>query len=134
MPFVRLATSADLAALQAFDQMYEATASAIKAGTCIVAGFDDAVLAYAIVGRSFFTRRFVEFVFVHPDHRQKGLANALLAFAEAQFPQEAVWISTSVGNQPMQTVLHRRGYKCSGIIHDLAEVPELIYHKRQQNP
>ena len=130
MPFVRQAVAADLPALQVFDQMYEATAGAIKAGTCIVAGIDGVVLAYAIVGRSFFARRFVEFVFVHPDHRQKGLANALLGFAEVQFPKEALWISVSVGNQPMQTVLHRRGYKCSGMLHDLANVPELIFHKR----
>jgi len=129
MPFVRSATLLDLPALQAFDQMHEATAEAINAGTCIVAGFDDAVLAYAIIARTFFTRRFVEIIFVHPDQRRKGLADALLAFAEAQSQDEALWISTAVGNFPMQSVLHRRGYEHSGVVHHLAKVPELIYHK-----
>jgi len=70
---------------------------------------------------------------VHPDHRRKGLADALLGFAETQVPGEALWVSTALGNFPMQTLLNRRGYTHSGVIHDLAKVPELIYHKPAQN-
>ena len=134
MPFVRMADPADLEALQSFDQFHEITPEVIRSGNCIVAGFDDAVFAYATVTRQFFGRRFVEFLFVHPDQRRKRLADTLLAFAEAQVPAEALWISTALGNFPMQTILHRRGYQHSGVVHDLAKVPELIYHKPPKNP
>ena len=129
MPFVRPAIPADLEALQSFDEFNEISAEVIRSGCCIVAGFQDSVLAYATISRHFFGRRFVELIFVHPDQRRKGLADALLAYAEAQVPNEALWISTALGNFPFQTLLHRRGYRHSGVVHDLAKVPELIYHK-----
>ena len=129
MPFVRPANPADLAALQAFDEFQEVTAEVLRAGNCIVAGFDDTVYGYVIISRSFFGRRFVELLFVHPDQRRKGLADALLTFAEDAVPAEALWVSTALGNFPMQYLLNRRGYKHSGVVHDLAKVPELIYHK-----
>ncbi|HEY4328866.1 MAG TPA: GNAT family N-acetyltransferase [Phycisphaerae bacterium] len=129
MPFVRPANPIDLPVLESFDEFQEVSAEVLQKGNCIVAGFDDAVFAYAIISRGFFNRRFVELIFVHPDQRRKGLADALLAFAENAVPAEALWISTALGNFPMQNVLHRRGYKHSGVVHDLAMVPELIYHK-----
>ena len=129
MPFVRPAVLADLSALVAFDEFREISEEALRSGACIVAGFDDTVFGYVMVSRSFFKRRFVDLIFVHPDKRRSGLANALLAYAEAAVPNEALWVSTALGNFPMQTLLNRRGYKHSGVIHDLTLVPELIYHK-----
>lgn len=129
MPFVRPAVPADLPALEAFDEFCEVSEELLRAGGCIVAGFDDTVFAYAIISRNFYKRRFVELIFVHPDQRRKGLANVLLAYAEAAVPGQALWVSTALGNFPMQTLLNRRGYRHSGVIHDLAPVPELIYHK-----
>ena len=129
MPFARPAHLADLEPLQSFDQFHEVNADVIRSGNCIVAGFDDAVYGYIILSHHFFGRRFVEFLFVHPDQRRKGLAQTLLEFAEKQAPGEALWISIALGNFPMQNVLNRRGYQHSGVIHDLAKVPELIYHK-----
>jgi GNAT superfamily N-acetyltransferase len=129
MPFARLANPADLDTLQAFDQFHEINPEVLRSGNCIVAGFDDTVFGYVILSRFFYGRRFVEFLFVHPDQRRKGLGDALLAFAENQAPEEALWISIALGNFNIQTLLHRRGYQHSGVIHDLAKVPELIYHK-----
>ena len=134
MPFVRPAVSADLAALEAFDDFHEISAEVLQAGGCIVAGFDDAVFGYLTISRNFFNRRFVEYLFVHPEQRCKGLADALLAYAEAAAPREALWISIALGNFPVQTLLQHRGYKHSGVIHDLAPVPQLIYHKPPANP
>lgn len=134
MPFVRLAHIADLEALESFDQFHEANAEVIRSGNCIVVGFDDTVLGYVILSRHFFGRPFVEFLFVHPDQRRKGLAQALLEFAERHVSDEALWISIALGNFPMQNVLNRRGYQHSGVIHDLAKVPELIYHKPAKSP
>src|SRR4051812_35529282 len=65
MPFVRPANPKDLPALLAFDQMQEISAQVIESGNCIVAGFDDAVFAYAILSRNFYNRRFLEIIFVH---------------------------------------------------------------------
>ena len=129
MPFVRPADLHDLPALESFDQFHQVSIEIINAGGCIVAGFEGVPLAYAIISRHFYGRRFVEFLFVHPDHRRRGLADALLGFAEKDGVGEALWISTALGNFPIQTLLHRRGYKHSGVVHDLAPVPELIYHK-----
>ena len=109
--FVRPALPSDLGVLQSFDEFQEVSADVLRAGNCIVAGYGTAVVAYAIISRSFFNRRFVELIFVHPEHRRKGLAQALLAFAEAAVPNEALWISTALGNFPMQNVLNRRGYQ-----------------------
>ena len=89
MPFVRPAVSADLPALEAFDEFHEISAEVLQAGGCIVAGFDDAVFAYLTISRNFFNRRFVEYLFVHPDQRRKGLADALLAYAEAAPPRRS---------------------------------------------
>src|ERR1051325_7889499 len=83
MPFTRPANLSDLPALESFDQFNEVPADVLRAGPCIVAGFDDTVFAYAIISRHFFGRRFVELLFVHPDQRRKGLADALLTFAES---------------------------------------------------
>ncbi len=129
MPFVRPADIRDLGVLQEFDQFNCVTAEVLASGSCIVAGFEDEVLAYATVTRNFFNRRFVEFLFVHPDHRRKGVADVLLEFAERQVPGEALWISIALGNFPVQSLLHRRGYKHSGVVNDLSVIPELIYHK-----
>lgn len=133
MPFVRHAVPADLPVLESFDQFHQVSAPVITSGNCLVAGFDDTVFAYIILSRQFFNRRFVEFLFVHPDQRRKGLADALLAYAESLAPTEALWISTALGNFPIQSLLNRRGYKHSGVIHDLAPIPELIYHKPAVN-
>jgi GNAT superfamily N-acetyltransferase len=129
MPFVRPANPNDLADLQSFDHFNEITAETLQTRNCIVVGIDDRLLGYAILSRHFFGRPFVELLLVHPDHRRHGLANALLHAAESQSPAEALWISTALGNFPMQSLLNRRGYKHSGVIHDLTKVPELIYHK-----
>jgi len=59
MPFVRQANPRDLSQLLAFDQMQEISAGVIESGNCIVAGFHDEVLAYAILSRNFYNRRFV---------------------------------------------------------------------------
>ena len=134
MPFARLAHPRDLEPLLSFDQFHQITPQVIDSGNCIVAGFDDTVLGYIILSHNFFGKRFVEFLFVHPDQRRKGLAQALLEFAERQAPDEALWISIALGNFPMQNVLNRRGYQHSGVIHDLAKVPELIYHKPPPAP
>jgi len=134
MIFSRPAHPDDLEQLLSFDQFHEITPEVLRSGNCIVAGIDGLVLGYLTVSRNFFSRRIVEFIFVHPDHRHCGLGNSLLEFAEKQEPTQALWISIALGNFNIQTLLHQRGYKHSGVVHDLAPVPELIYHKPPVQP
>jgi GNAT superfamily N-acetyltransferase len=129
MLFARPATLADLAAIQAFDEFRQMTADIVGAGGCFVAGFDGVPLAYALVSRHFYGRRFIELLLVQGPHRRRGLASALLDSVEKHVPNEPVWISTAADNYAMHALLAHRGYQPAGIIHGLAKQAELIYRK-----
>ncbi len=129
MSFVRQATLADLAPITSFDEWDVVTEERIRSGTCYVAGLDDVIMAYGIFDRSFFGRPFVATLFVHPDHRRSGLGSALMSHFEDALSEGKLWISTSIENLPMQTALHKRGFRLSGVVNDLGRVPELVYHK-----
>lgn len=128
--FVRPATPDDLAAIRAFDEWKVVDQERIGADECAVAGVDDGVLAYGILDRSFCNRRFVAILFVHPEHRSRGLGDALLRHFEASGPEgEKLWISTTIENLAMQRLLHRRGYELAGVINNLGRIPELFFFK-----
>ena len=129
MPFVRTAEPADRGQLASFDEWGQATDESIGAGMCFVAGHDTDVLAYGIFNRSFFGRPFVATVFVHPDHRQTGLGTALIHHFEAIAKHRQLWISTNIENFGMQRTLQSLGFRLSGVVHNLAQLPELIYFK-----
>ena len=40
-----------------------------------------------------------------------------------------MWISTNIENVAMQSALHKLGYRLSGVVNNLAELPELVYVK-----
>ena len=127
--FVRSATESDIAAVAVFDEWNRAE-RAIRAGTCFVAGIDyDVVLAYGTLAPTFFARPFVATIFVHPDHRRAGLGETLLRHFISITDHAQLWISTNSENIAMQGLLAKLGFRESGIVHNLAELPELIYVK-----
>ncbi len=127
--FVRPATPDDAAALAAFDEWDRATPEAIAAGECYAAGRGEDVLAYGILNREFFNRQFISIIFVHPEHRRTGLGTELIEHFESITTDRKIWISTNVGNEPMQRALHGLGYRMTGVVNDLGKLPELIYVK-----
>jgi len=133
--FVRAATADDASTLRAFDEWNVVTAERIAGGECFAAGFADAApLAYGILDRSFMGRRFVAILFVHPDHRHRGLGRALLAHFETVVTRDRprdgkLWISTSIENLPMQRLLHQRSYVSAGVVDGLGRVPELFFYR-----
>ncbi len=129
MPFVRPTELGDLKQLAAFDEWRQATEESIGAGECFVAGHEADVLAYGIFNRSFFGRPFVATIFVHPDHRRTGLGSMLIKHFESIADYKQLWISTNIENLGMQRTLQSLGFRLSGVVHDLADLPELIYFK-----
>ena len=110
MPFVRQATPGDLGALRSFDEWKVVTEERITAGDCFVAGLQDRVLAYGILDRSFCQRQFIAILFVHPEHRHRGLGSALIGHFESLTTDEKLWVSTNIENRNMQGALHKNGY------------------------
>ncbi len=129
MPFVRKAQLGDLGQLAEFDEWRQATKEAVRAGECFVAGHDTDVLAYAIFNRRFFGRPFVATVFVHPEHRRSGLGSALMSHIESLTDHKQLWTSTNIENLAMQGTLCKLGFRLSGVVDNLAELPELVYFK-----
>ena len=127
--FVRPASPDDLESIRSFDEWNVVTEQKIADGHCFVAGQGETILAYGILDRSFFGRRFASILFVAAAHRQGGLGEALLQDFESRTGDDTLWISTNIENLPMQRLLHKRGYTMSGVINDLGKVPELVYHR-----
>ncbi len=129
MPFVRKAQPNDLDPVAGFDEWKQATRQTVDAGECFVAGHDTDVLAYAIFNRRFFGRPFVATVFVHPEHRRSGLGSALMRHLESITDHKQLWTSTNIENLAMQGTLCKLGFRLSGVVDNLAELPELVYYK-----
>ncbi len=88
------------------------------------------VLGYAILTKHFFGYPFIELLIVHPDHRRKGAATALIEHIEAIAPGEKLFTSTNQSNAPMQALCERLGFVKSGWIDNLDPGdPEIVYFK-----
>ncbi len=129
MPFVRPGKLEDLPQLSSFDEWNQATEASIRDGECFVAGHDSEVLAYGIFNHAFCKRAFVAVIFVHPEHRRTGLGSALITHMESISDQNKLWISTNIENLAMQRTLQRLGYRLSGVVDNLGDLPELFYFK-----
>ena len=127
--FVRQAHPDELSALKTFDKWDTVSEACIRAGQCHVAGFDQRPVAFGILDRSFFKRCFVATLFVHPDYRNRGLGSALLRHFESIVTGDKLWISTNVENLPMQRMLHKHGFELTGVVNNLAPLPELVFFK-----
>jgi GNAT superfamily N-acetyltransferase len=127
--WVRAARADDLQSIVAFDEWKEVEASDIATGQCYCAGFGDRPEAYGLLNFGFFYRPFVATLFVSANARRRGLGDALLAHMEKACGKERLWISTGLRNPQMQALLHKRGYRLSGVIENLSKIPELIYYR-----
>ena len=103
----------------------------VVSGKCMVATAEDEVIAYTVLEYTFYDNGFLSMLYVHPNHRRKGVASSLLKYAESACETNKIFASTNRSNQAMQSLLDKAGYERSGVIENLDEGdPELVYFKR----
>lgn len=128
---IRKATTDDLSAIDAFDVFSGDRGADIQVGEVVVAVSDGEVAAYMMHNRRFFQKPFIWLVCVKESHQRRGIADRLLAWAEAHYAQdEALFSSTEADNAPMVALFTRRGYEPSGSIENIQKVPELVFRRR----
>ena len=135
---VRAAWPGDIGLIRMLDAEARGPAKAqaltrqIGFGMSWIGEIDGVGAAYAIVTPSFFTRPFVERVFVAEPFRRKGLASAILQRCESAYHSNELYISANASHASMRAVLAKAEYQDSGVILGLDDGdPELIYVKRR---
>ncbi len=104
--------------------------NSVRSGSAYVAVLDGAVVGYTVLEYTFYSLGFIAMLYVHPDHRRKGLASQLVHHIESVCRTDKLFTSTNESNLPMQSLMVKLGYVPSGIINNLDEGdPELVYFK-----
>ena len=138
MIVVEKATEKDLESIWALDRMVlgnssreDSLANAVRAGQCLIAQIGDAIVGFGILEQSFYGHDFISLLIVHPNHRRRGVATALIRHIESICPTEKLFTSTNESNSIAQGVFESLGFVRSGYIENLDEGdPEIIYFKR----
>jgi len=104
--------------------------AAIAARMCWLAERLNRPVGYGILSRKFFSRDFIELLYVAEDERRKGVGFAILKTIEGTIAADRVFTSTNESNSPMRALLGQCGYLPSGTIENLDPGdPELIFVK-----
>lgn len=138
---LRPATTDDLAAILAVDRDHGVPPRAewlrrrIDRGECMLALVPHEeggeLGGFLVDDDAFFDRTFIRLVVVSKKHRRHGIANALVADAEARARTPTVFSSSNRSNTAMHALLRKRGWVESGIIEGLDELdPEIVFRKR----
>ena len=92
---------------------------------------EERILAYTVLGESFFRRPTIEMLMVAKAHRGKGIGRELIRYLEGQVTDTEIWVSTNLSNQRMQRLLASVGFELTGFINNLDPGdPELFYFKK----
>lgn len=134
---IRRAETRDLEAICAFEpdaagdsQRRSFIERSIAAGNGYVIETGMQVTGYAVLEYTFYEQGFISLVHIHADHRRLGIGSSLVQHLESICRTHKLFTSTNLSNRSMQALLSKRGYKLSGIIHNLDEDdPELVYVK-----
>ena len=103
----------------------------VASGNCFVAATAGAVIGYGVLNYTFYHHGSIDMLYVHAGHRRRGAGAALLEHMESLCRTPKLFTSTNLSNLPMQSLLAKRGYVLSGVIHNLDEGdPEIVYFKR----
>jgi len=134
---IRKAQEADIPAICSFDQVVRTEderrkfiQDSVRSGAASVAVLADQVVGYTVLEYTFFSRGFISILYVHPDHRRRGVATALVRHVEGLCETDDLFTSTNQSNRPMQALLVKLDYSPSGIVTNLDPGdPEMFYCK-----
>ena len=137
MIVVEKATEKDLESIWALDRMVrgnscrkDSLANAVSAGRCLIAQTGDTIVGFGVLEQSFYGHDLISLLIVHPNHRRRGVATALIRHIESICPTEKLFTSTNESNSIAQCVFEALGFVRSGYIENLDEGdPEIIYFK-----
>ena len=80
--------------------------------------------------RCFFRRPFLSLLIVHPEHRRKGIGEALLKHAQSEIGGKRLFTSTNLSNAPMIALLAKCRFVLCGHVAGLDDGdPELVFSK-----
>jgi ribosomal protein S18 acetylase RimI-like enzyme len=134
---IRIGTEADAAELIRFDAVARAEADrrsfvreSIQGGRCFVCADGGELIGYGVLEHSFYRQGFVAMLYVHPDHRRRGVGTSLMQRMESKCRTRKIWTSTNLSNLPMQSLLSKLDYRLSGVLGELdPHDPEIVYVK-----
>jgi GNAT superfamily N-acetyltransferase len=135
---IRLANESDVEALCSLDlvarcenERREFISHSVASATCFVAVAEDEVIGYGVLNYTFYNNGFIDMLYVHSDHRRRGVATALLRHLESLCSTPKLFTSINLSNLAMQSLLAKLEYVLSGMIHNLDEGdPEIVYFRR----
>jgi ribosomal protein S18 acetylase RimI-like enzyme len=134
---VKKATEKNLESIWALDRMVLGNSSrkdfltnAVRADQCWIAQIGGTVVGFGVLKQSFYRHSFLPLLIVHPNHRRRGVATALIRHIESICPTEKLFTSTNESNLTAQRVFEALGFVRSGCIENLDEGdPEIVYFK-----
>ena len=113
------------------DERREFIRREVVSGNCFVAVIDGTVVGYGVLNYTFYNNGWIDMLYIHSDHRRRGVGADLIRHMESQCRTPKLFTSTNQSNLSMQSLLAKLGYESSGVIHNLDEGdPEIVYFKR----
>ena len=124
---IQLATESNIDEICSFDLIAQQSDDrkafirhSVATRNCYIA-IDRQIVGYAVLEYSFYETGFVSMLYVHSDWRRHSVGSTLVRHLESLCQTDKLFTSTNLSNLPMQSLLAQRGYKLSGVIHDLDE-------------
>jgi ribosomal protein S18 acetylase RimI-like enzyme len=103
---IRQAEEKDIIAIYSFDHLAQREErrtfiqKSVRSGAASVAVLDGQVVGYAVLQYSFYDQGFMAMLYVHPDHRRKGIGSAIVRHVESICRTEKLFTSTNESNLP----------------------------------
>ena len=134
---IRQATAQDLPNLCKLDhvarddsQRRDFVEKAVLSDRAWVLEVSQRVIGYGIISHHFFSRSFLDLIYIEASKRSCGYGPSLIEFIQDQSQSDDFFTSTNESNLHMQHVLAKMGYRRSGVIQHLdLNDPEIVYVK-----
>ena len=134
---IRQAEEKDITAICSFDHLTQIEErrrfiqNSVRSGAASVVVLDGQVVGYAVLEYSFFAQGFMAMLYIHPEHRRKGIGSEIVRYVESICKTEKLFTSTNESNLPMHALMAKLHYIPSGFIDNLDEDdPEIVYFKK----